>query len=231
MEVVLKGSQTALESAAKSWSLDHCLSPSHFLGLEDDPSQVASTRFEKTKLAQPYDSKSSTQPTGDAVTLPSNLVFRSIGYKSTPLPGFAEAGIQFDNRRGIVENDGLGRVTRLVSNERAGHESLEQVPGVYCAGWVKRGPTGVIASTMEDAFATGDAIAKDWLSGVAFLHNDQEPRGAWEGLVSELDNPSTSAVSWEQWRKIDAAEREKGRELGKAREKFRSAKAMLSVLS
>lgn len=33
--------------------------------------------------------------------------------------------------------------------------------GLYCSGWVKRGPTGVILNTMNDAFETADSIIKD----------------------------------------------------------------------
>lgn len=164
MEVILKGSTAAVGDAERTWSLDNCLSPKHFLGNEESPSNVASTEFDVTALSSPYDPQSKAQPTGETLMLPSDMVFRSVGYKSEALPGFDEIGIPFDERRGVVSNDGLGRVTRLVSNAHAEHVELQQVPGVYCAGWVKRGPTGVIASTMTDAFITGDAIAADWLS-------------------------------------------------------------------
>ena len=113
------------------------------------------------------------------------------------------------------------------------------LPGVYCAGWVKRGPTGVIASTMEDAFATGDAIAADWHAGAAFLRGASSSSSpspppvaaaGWEGLRTELDTSRSRVVAWDDWRKIDRAERERGRAVGKEREKFTSTSEMLAVI-
>lgn len=231
MEVVLKGSPAPMDGAAKTWSLDSCLSPKHFLGHEDRPTSVASTEFNITQLAAPHDPKSKVSNTGETIILPSDLVFRSVGYKSTALPGFAEAGIQFDEGRGIVNNDGIGRVTRLVSDDNTRDVSSEQVPGMYCAGWVKRGPTGVIASTMDDAFATGDAIADDWLKGVTFLNpSHTEKLAGWEGVKQEAGPDAARAVTWDQWRKIDKAEKENGQKNGKLREKFQRTSDMLAVV-
>ena len=231
MEVVLKGTSAAPGDAPKSWSLDSCLSPKHFVGHENHPERVASTIFEVTKLVNPFDPKSGVTGTGETSVLPSDIVFRSVGYKSVALAGFSEAGLQFDERRGIVDNDGLGRVTRLVSHDSANHVVTQQVPGFYCAGWVKRGPTGVIASTMEDAFATGDAIVEDWLAGAPFLEAEKgHPASGWDGVKQELGDTSTKAVTWEQWHKIDQAERGRGQSSGKEREKFVNVKDMLAVV-
>lgn len=233
MEVIIKGTpDVALPAASKSWSLDNCLSPRHFLGHSDSPAHVASTEFDVTRLSDPFDPRARVEATGETVTLPSHVVFRSVGYKSVALPGFADAGIQFDERRGIVDNDGYGRVTRLVSDQSAENVGTQQVPGIYCAGWLKRGPTGVIASTMQDAFTTGDAIAQDWLSGAPFIEQssrEQVARG-WDGVKREVGDAATRAVTWDQWRKIDQAERALGQANGKEREKFTRTADMLAVL-
>ncbi|RBR22766.1 uncharacterized protein FIESC28_04329 [Fusarium coffeatum] len=231
MEVLVKGSPTPHDVASKAWSLDSCLSPKHFLGNQNDPSKVASTEFDITELESPFDPKSSVKATGETTILASDVVFRSVGYKSIALPGFAEIGIQFDERRGIVDNDGLGRVTRMVSDTHAGGVHNERVPGVYCAGWVKNGPTGVIASTMQDAFTTGDAIVHDWLSGGHFLNkSDQSGVTGWEGLRQDAGPTTCRAVAWDDWRRIDRAERERGQKIGKEREKFTTTEDMLAVL-
>ncbi|KAF7559450.1 hypothetical protein G7046_g4697 [Stylonectria norvegica] len=230
-EVLVKGSPTPAEGASKAWSLDSCLSPKHFLGNESSPSNVASTAFDVTELSSPFDPKSPAKPTGATVILPSDVVFRSVGYKSASLPGFSEAGIQFDEGRGIVSNDGLGRVTRLVSDRHAGGVENQRVPGAYCAGWVKTGPTGVIASTMQDSFITGDAIAEDWLSGASFTGSTSGHQASgWEGVKSEPGSSVSKAVAWDDWRRIDQAERDRGRSMGKDREKFTSTAEMLAVL-
>ena len=228
MEVLLKGSATSVPESTRSWSLDSCLSPKHFLGREDNPSAVASTEFDITELESPYDPQSKVSPTGKTTVLASDVVFRSVGYKSTPLDGFAEAGIQFDERKGIIDNDGYGRVTRMVSHQGGEDVRTKQIPGLYCAGWVKRGPTGVIASTMLDAFTTGDAIVEDWLSGAPGL-SSQEVHG-WVGVKSQSGTGASHATHWSHWQKIDAAEREEGQKRGKEREKMDSVGRMLAVL-
>ncbi|KAF5659367.1 ferredoxin-nadp+ reductase [Fusarium heterosporum] len=231
MEVLIKGSAAFHENASKVWSLDSCLSPKHFLGNQDAPSKVASTEFDVTELASPFDPKSSVKATGETTILPSDVVFRSVGYKSVALPGFADIGIQFDERRGVVDNDGLGRVTRMVSDTHAGGAHNERVPGVYCAGWVKNGPTGVIATTMQDAFTTGDAIVHDWLSGSPFLNtSDTGSVTGWEGLRHHAGSTTRQAISWDDWRQIDRVERERGRRNGKEREKFTRTEDMLAVI-
>ena len=97
---------------------------------------------------------------------------------------------------------------------------------------MKRGPTGVIASTMNDAFATGDVIAEDWLSGKQFLRSAETSNaGGWDAITNEIGRQATGkAVSWGQWHRIDKAEKEKGKTNGKEREKFISTADMLSVV-
>ncbi|KAI1133784.1 hypothetical protein F5Y10DRAFT_228548 [Nemania abortiva] len=223
MELLVKGSTSRPEHSTKSWSLDFCLSPTEFNGTPNG--RVQSTTFERTSLSSPFDPTSSVQSLGEKLQIPSSVVFRSIGYKSVALPGFTEAGILFDDRRGVIRNDGFGRV--LQSAQDGGGENSESVtlPGVYCAGWVKRGPTGVIASTMEDAFSTGDAIAADWSTEIPFLSSERSH--GWEGLRTEVDKDRCRVIQWEDWKKIDKAERERGLLAGKEREKFTSTSEML----
>ncbi|KAH8172655.1 pyridine nucleotide-disulfide oxidoreductase domain-containing protein [Sarocladium implicatum] len=232
MEVLVKGTPTSPTDTPRSWSLDSCLAPTHFLAHHDQADSVSSTQFEITKLANPFDPRSSVETSNQSTVLPSSVVFRSVGYKSTPLPGFAEAGIQFDERKGTVDNDGLGRVTRLVSEDAGEHIATQQVPGLYCAGWLKNGPTGVIASTMQDAFTTGEAIAQDWASGASFLQSrDNKAVGGWASVRQSLPDRGQSAVAWSQWRQIELAEKERGQRQGKLREKFINTNDMLAVLS
>lgn len=233
MEVILKGTPEANpQTSIKSWSLDNRLSPKHFISRADEPTRVASTAFAVTSLNNPLDPLARVDTTDETTVLPSDVVFRSVGYKSVPLPGFAEVGIQFDESRGVVSNDGFGRVTRLVSDNHADRVGSQQVSGLYCAGWLKRGPTGVIASTMQDAFATGDAIAEDWLSGSTFLQGISPVSEAdgWEGVKAEIGDRAGTFVSWDQWRRIDKAEMVRGRGRNKPREKFVNTVDMLNAL-
>jgi len=232
MEILLKGSPTSVDSATKSWYLDFCLSPKRFESNSRDPSRVGSTVFEKTQLSSPFDTNAFTTGTGELVDIPSSVVFRSIGYKSVPLDGFSDLGVPFDEKRGIIQNDGEGRVQHE-ARTYDGAMGVSHFPGLYCAGWVKRGPTGVIASTMIDAFATADAIAHDWAAKAPFLNEDSQDRRAsgWDAVKTQVDSQQARIVEWEEWQKIDRAEKERGRKVGKEREKFTRTADMLAVLS
>ncbi|KAI1095957.1 nucleotide-binding domain-containing protein [Rostrohypoxylon terebratum] len=226
MEILMKGSITPLDTASKKWYLDFCLSPTEFLG--DTDGHVNSTVFEKTSLASPFDSSSSVVGTGEKLQTPSSAVFRSIGYKSVPLPGFEGAGISFNDKRGIINNDGMGRVLQVKRDDSdSDQQKGSHVPGVYCAGWVKRGPTGVIASTMEDAFSTGDAIASDWNANAPFLQG--ESNDGWDALRTGVEFGKCQVIHWEDWQKINRAEKLRGELIGKEREKFVSTTEMLEA--
>ena len=96
---------------------------------------------------------------------------------------------------------------------------------------MKRGPTGVIASTMDDAFTTADIIARDWEESVKFIPGDVGEKVGWEAVKKMVEERGIRAVSWRDWERIDAEEQRRGREKGKVREKFTSVDAMLKVLA
>ena len=229
MDILLKGSPTPIAPPPpKSWSLDFCLTPKAFLPSPSTPSRLATAEFEQTSLSSPFDPNAYALGTGKTTQITCSVAFRSIGYKSTPLPEFADLGIPFDDGRGVISNDRHGRVQHE-ERARDGLSVLGSFPGLYCAGWVKRGPTGVIASTMQDAFDTADAMAGDWAEQVPFLNAGREVDG-WEGVKAEQGVEGAKVVSWEDWRRIDGAERERGRPVGKEREKFTKTAEMLAVL-
>ncbi|KAL3418356.1 NADPH:adrenodoxin oxidoreductase, mitochondrial [Phlyctema vagabunda] len=230
MEVIRKGSAASVSSAEKSWSLDFCLSPAKFKDHKGTPGKLRSMSFEKTTLKpEPFDIAARAKGTGEFVDLPASVVFRSIGYKSEALPGFSDLGIPFNDRLGLIPNDELGRVVGG-NEEWSETATATHLPGMYCAGWVKRGPTGVIASTMQDAFSTADAIAEDWHSQLPFLHEEGGSGLGWDGVKDEAERRGCRRVSWADWKRIDAEERNRGQAVGKEREKFTSIEDMLAVL-
>ncbi|KFY07634.1 hypothetical protein V492_06966 [Pseudogymnoascus sp. VKM F-4246] len=224
MQVLAKGSEASLEKVPRSWSLDFQLSPTSF---NPDPSNnLASLSFDKTSLGlEPFDPKARVTSTGEQADLSAQLAFRSIGYKSEAIAGLSELGVPFDNRLGIIPNDQEGRVLNLEWEKGV----KQHVPGMYAAGWVKRGPTGVIASTMSDAFLTADRIAEDWYGKVPF-NGGEEAKTGWEAVKVEAEKRGCRRVSWEDWKKIGAAEVARGQKVGKKREKFTTIKEMLRVL-
>ena len=93
--------------------------------------------------------------TDETETLECQLVFRSVGYRGVELPG-----VPFDERGGTIANDG-GRVT----------------DGVYCAGWIKRGPTGVIGTNKKDATETVELLLADVAAGRTAAEARSDRRG------------------------------------------------------
>ena len=87
--------------------------------------------------------------TGELEVLPADLVVRSVGYRGLPLPG-----LPVDERTGTVPNE-AGRVLR------DGRVS----PGEYVAGWIKRGPSGVVGTNKHDARETVAALLADAADG------------------------------------------------------------------
>ncbi|EPS43469.1 hypothetical protein H072_2532 [Dactylellina haptotyla CBS 200.50] len=220
MELIHKGSKTYPEQ--KNWKLSFYRSPSAFDSSPSHPSKLSHIRFEKTATVPDSDGEK-VRPTGDFTDVNASLAFRSIGYKSEPISGMVEAGVPFDKDRGIVFNT-LGRVTSPTS------DGPVPVHGLYTAGWVRRGPTGIIASTMMDAFDAGDNITNDWLAGVKFLGKGDEVRAGWEAVKEEHEKRGIKRVSWDDWDKIDNAEKEKGQKIGKEREKFGTEAEMMAVI-
>ena len=219
VELLSKGS--AVQNSLKSWSLDFLLSPRNF---ECKADVLSSILFAKTELQGPdvFGPFAQSSATKEFLSMSTNLAFRSIGYRSEALPGMEDLGVNFDEKRGLIPNDYYGRVTDLLADQG----DYSPLPGLYCSGWVKRGPAGVIANTMEDAFATAGVIVSDWHNNKPFLsgHN------GWDGLRAEASRRGLRRVGWNDWLKIDAAEKERGRGKGKGREKFTSVRDMLRVL-
>nr|XP_055244993.1 NADPH:adrenodoxin oxidoreductase, mitochondrial isoform X4 [Gorilla gorilla gorilla] len=132
-------------SASRAWGLRFFRSPQQVLP-SPDGRRAAGVRLAVTRL-EGVDEATRAVPTGDMEDLPCGLVLSSIGYKSRPV----DPSVPFDSKLGVIPNV-EGRVM--------------DVPGLYCSGWVKRGPTGVIATTMTDSFLTGQMLLQDLKAGL-----------------------------------------------------------------
>jgi adrenodoxin-NADP+ reductase len=230
-EVLLKGTPSS-ENSDKTWALDFLQAPKSMNATSNHLSSVTFTRQEFAPNADPFDQRTRVVPTEIESTTEASLAFRSVGYKSTALPGLSDLGIPFDTKLGIIPNDIHGRV--VTPSAGPGELTAGHLSGLYCAGWVKRGPTGVIASTMQDAFSSADIIAQDWEAGVPFLNDVQgktESTGlGWDGVREEVEKKGVRPLAWADWKVIDKAERERGVRRGKEREKFGSVGEMLGCL-
>jgi ferredoxin--NADP+ reductase len=130
-------------------------------------------------------------PTDERETLETGIVFRSVGYRGVELPG-----IPFDERSGTVPND-RGRVA----------------PGVYVAGWIKRGPSGVIGTNKKDATETVEVLLDD-------LRDGPRKETPLEKIDAFFAERVARLVMYPGWTSIDELERTAGEKLGRPRVKL-----------
>ncbi len=137
--------------------------------------------------------------TDEGEVIPCGIVFRSVGYRGVQLPG-----TPFDASSGTIPN-AEGRVL---------DESGLPLLGVYAAGWIKRGPTGVIGTNKKDATQTVDHLLADARSG-------HLPRVERDGSIEDLlVAREVEVVMYPGWTMIDAHERARGEEQGRPRVKL-----------
>lgn len=141
------------------------------------------------------------------------LVFRSVGYLGVPLEG-----VPFYAKWGVIPND-KGRVT-------TDHESGETVPGTYCAGWIKRGPTGLIGTNKGDAIETVECMLEDVVAGNV-LEPTHPTADAAEQFIRERQ---PAYFSYDHWQSLDAHELKQGEASGRPRVKLTSVESMLAAL-
>jgi len=205
---------------------------------ESSSGTVAGLRLERTRIT----GSGEFEGTGEFETLEAQLVLRSVGYQSVPLPG-----VPFDTRTHTVPNDS-GRVRS---------ETGEPLPGEYVAGWLKRGPTGVIGTNKADAAETVQALLADLAGGPDVgeaklprpgllplpsrhgpesdeLPEPDEPAGgaaARSPVAQVLADRGVAPVSYADWLRISAAEEDLAASLGRGdRVKLPSRDAIWAVL-
>ena len=122
------------------------------------------------------------------------MVLRSVGYQSVPLPG-----VPFDERTATVPN-AEGRVL--------GPDG--PLPGEYVAGWLKRGPTGVIGTNKSDAAATVRSLLAD-LTGP----DAPSPGAGRVPFAEQLTARGVLPVTYRDWLRLEAAEKALGSTLGR----------------
>ena len=123
-------------------------------------------------------------------------------------------GIPFDERKGVLPN----REGRVLDGNSI-------LPGVYCAGWIKRGPTGIIGTNRADSVATVNSLLAD----LPALEPGTEKIGA-DALLPLLAERGVRTISFSDWLKIDAAEVSRGKAKDKPREKFTRYAEILQLL-
>ena len=166
--------------------------------------KVSAIKFERTKL----DGTGNVTGTGEIVEYPVQAVYRAVGYFGSELDE-----IPFDAKSGVISNE-EGRVL---------DSSGKHIPGVYCTGWIKRGPVGLIGHTKADAIETIGHLIED-------RANWWQPAApAEEAIIETLLERGVDFMDWKRWLNVDAKERALGEGDGRERIKLFDRSEMLRV--
>lgn len=179
--------------------------------IEENGKMVA-VKMERNELRPSVSGDIKASGTGRFETIPAGLILRSVGYKGSPLPG-----VPFDARNGVIPNE-VGRVINL--------ETGRVVTGEYVAGWIKRGPTGVIGTNKPDSIESVNSMFEDFQKGKIAPAPDPDP----EAIPALLQARGVRYVTQREWKLIDAKEVADGKACGKPRAKLVEREAMLAVL-
>ena len=166
--------------------------------------KVSAVRFEKTKL----DGTGNVVGTGEMVEYPVQAVYRAVGYFGSEIDG-----IPFDRKYGVIANQ-EGRVV-----DSAG----SHIPGVYCTGWIKRGPVGLIGHTKADAIETIGHLIQDQGSWWKPIEPDEGQ------ILNTLRQRGVDFMDWSQWLRVDFEEKQQGQKRGRERLKLHDRKQMMAI--
>ena len=208
IELLQEFARRPLSGKAKRLTLRFLVSPVELLG--DDAGRVRAIRLVHNTLVANGDGLKAV-PTARFEKLPAGLVFRSVGYRGVPL-----ADVPFDEKTGTIPNLN-GRVLSPTT-----HHPL---PGLYVAGWIKRGPSGVIGTNKPDAAETADAILEDLREGR--VAQPAEPDGA--AIERLLRERQPCLITFDDWKTLDRIESERGRAHGRPRVKMTEAEIMTKL--
>ncbi len=188
--------------------LRFCRSPIEILG--DEEGRVTGIVIERNEMVT---SERGPRPkgTGETELVPCQAVFRAVGYR-----GVAIDGVPFDERGGVIPNR-RGRVLTEPGGEPVGN--------LYTAGWIKRGPSGLIGTNKPDAVET----VGEMLEALEGREAPADPEWA-DRVVTTLRSSAVALFDYEAWKRLDAHELERGETFGKVRAKATGLGEMLQVL-
>jgi ferredoxin--NADP+ reductase len=191
-------------------TLRFLVSPVELIG--DETGKVKRMRLVKNELYSTGAGTLRPRATDKFEELPAGLVFRSVGYRGMPLPD-----VPFNESWGVILNQ-KGRVLNP--------ETQQPLAGEYTAGWIKRGPTGVIGTNKPDALETVTCMLEDLADG--FLLKPANPGP--DDIEKFVRERQPHYFSFADWLKLDEIEVSRGAKLGRPRLKFTRVEDMLAAL-
>jgi ferredoxin/flavodoxin---NADP+ reductase len=193
---------------ARQIILRFLVSPVEIVG--DENGQVTGIRVAKNKLTKTEAGTLRSQKIDQFEEIPVGLVFHSIGYRGLPLPG-----VPFNENWGVIPNQD-GRVLDS--------DSDVPIPGIYTAGWIKRGPSGVIGTNKLDASETVKCMLEDLENGI-LLDPPLPDASDAENMVRQRQ---PEFIVFDEWLHLDEIELSRGIEKDRPRVKFTVVDEMLS---
>jgi ferredoxin/flavodoxin---NADP+ reductase len=184
------------------------VSPTELLPAPDGG--VGAVRIVRNQLVE-KDGRLAAKPTDAFEEISAGLVLRSVGYRGEPIEG-----LPFHEQWAVVPNT-MGRVT--------GPDGTE-TPGIYVAGWIKRGPSGIIGTNKPDAQETGAAMLEDLAAGRAWTPKAPD-RSAIERLIT---GRQPCVFTFDDWRRLDAHESACGQRIGRPRVKLTTLEEMIAAV-
>jgi ferredoxin/flavodoxin---NADP+ reductase len=209
VEILQGYAARTLTGKANQLKLRFCVSPVELIS--DEQGAVKAMKLVKNVLVDGGNGDIKAKATEQTEIIDVGLVFRSVGYRGSPL-----ADVPFNEKAGTILND-HGRV--LSAPEGA------PLVGAYAAGWIKRGPSGVIGTNKPDSVETVEAMVADAKAGTTFTPTHACAADA-QTLISQRQ---PQFFSFEDWKKLDAQEIANGKALGRPRLKFTAVAEMLAA--
>lgn len=183
------------DSGASRMRFRFLRSPVKFIGTDRIEGLVASVNALET-----IDGRVRAVDTGRTETIPADLVVRAVGYRGLPLPD-----VPFDEASATIPNV-LGEVT---GGDRE-----------YVAGWIKRGPSGVIGTNRGDGEESADRL----IANLADTSRAAAPEAIWDWLRQTCPN----MIDHAGWIAIDQHETDAGEASGRPRVKLVTIDEMLA---
>ncbi|MEM8483939.1 MAG: FAD-dependent oxidoreductase [Bacteroidota bacterium] len=210
LEIMQGMTSTPVSGKSKKLVIRFLVSPTEII--DDGTGSVGGMKLVKNELY--LNDKGVLRPRSTETTeiLNAGLVFRSVGYRGLPLPG-----VPFNSDWNLILNE-QGRVLR--------EDTRAPQTGEYTAGWIKRGPSGVIGTNKADAVETANCMLEDYMAGKTLEPAHTNP----EAIVNLLKERQPDYFSYAEWQQLDALETSNGVALGRPRLKFTDIPSMVAAV-
>lgn len=211
VEIIQDFSDRAQTGKSRKLYLRFLVSPVELYG--DENNLVCSMKLVRNELYATEAGTLRPKPVDEYEEISAGLVFRSIGYRGVPIPG-----VPFNDSWGVILNEGGRVIDPETRNPRLGE---------YTAGWIKRGPSGVIGTNKPDAGGTVEHMIKDLGDGL--LIEPSSPDSASAEKMIQKRQPDY--FSFADWQRLDDLEKKRGAAIGRPRVKFTRIDEMIAAKS